>query len=197
VRQTRRWSLPASASVVGCKTPWKAARVRSSSLWVPSGRFDRASDSPCTTSRAPSGTVRQLLPALRVFACRCSRSLTSDLRPTGRFVVVRLRSLSLLLRSGRHRRQRWWQPFASRELSGVHVFEEHDSSGVGGSPRGGHRASALCQGLCRRSSPSGELGHAHFQVGSELANDSEREQRRGGNTSEQLDRVSGTRSPER
>jgi hypothetical protein len=52
VRQTRCWSLPASASVVGCKTPWEAAWVRSSSLWVPSGRIERASDSAHSMLRA-------------------------------------------------------------------------------------------------------------------------------------------------
>jgi hypothetical protein len=135
VRQTRCRSLPASVCVVGCQTPWKAARVRSSSLWVPSGRFDRASDSPCTTSRAPSETDRQLPSALRVRPLTRVRGLDHGWWETGRYVVVRFRSSSVSLRHDRCWRQRRWWSSASRELSRVSVVSESVSAQVSGDRR--------------------------------------------------------------
>jgi hypothetical protein len=132
VRQTRCWSLPASVSVVGCKTPWKAARVRSSSLWVPSGRFDRASDSLRTMSRAFRRSAGS--------CCRCSGCVCQprheafglERRATGRCAGVHLRSLSISLRTGCCRRQRRQWSSASHLLSRVLVSRRASQLGCRG-----------------------------------------------------------------
>jgi hypothetical protein len=198
VRQTRCRSLPAAASVVGCQTPWKAARVRSSSLWVPSGRFDRASDSPCTTSRAPSETGRQLLPELRVRPSTEARGLVPRAGESGSgrgcafpivFGLASIRSLPAATSAVVIRER--------RAQSGVMCFGECAGSGVGRPPQGGRRASALRSELRWRRWPSGRRSRSRFQVGGELASDSRHGRRGGGNTSGQLDRVSSERAPER
>jgi hypothetical protein len=113
--QTRGWSLLAAVRVVGCKTPWKAARVRSSSLWVSSGRFDRASDSPCTTSRALTETGRQLLPALRVRPLAEVRGPGSRAEVGGSVRGCASPIVSISLRLGRCRWQhRQWSSASSK-----------------------------------------------------------------------------------
>jgi hypothetical protein len=80
---------------------------------------------------------------------------------------------------------------------GVCIFEERDSSGVGGSPRGDRRASALRVGLRWRRWPSGCSSWSWSRVRSELSSDSKRRPRGGGDTFGQLDGVESERASRR
>jgi hypothetical protein len=112
--------------------------------------------------------------------------------------VVRFRLSLVPLRSDHRWRQRRRRSSANRTLSRVFAFLESVTARVSGDHREvivGRQLFARGRGW--RRWPSGRSSWSWSRVESELASDSERGPRGGGNTFGQLDRVSCERAPER